>query len=171
MENGKNIWTKIDFPPSVSETAKQQENDGGASTNNDIASMKQSLSNIELDKSHKPTQKEEAADLEETKKNKKTENNGSLKEEKKTHNKQTLLSFYTKDENTDTPKLIQTQSKNLLIKYAREQIKLNNENKITYQFLIKNITTNHGIKSKYKDFKNISISTIKTKKYQEKMRW
>merc|ERR1712127_1001818 len=61
----KNIWKKIEFPPSVSETAKQQENDGGASTNNSRASMKQSLSDIELEKSHKQTQKEKAAELEE----------------------------------------------------------------------------------------------------------
>ena len=70
----KHTWTlekyleKIEFPPSVSESAKQQEKGGGASTDTDRASMKQKLSNSELDKSQKPTQKEEAADLEETKK-------------------------------------------------------------------------------------------------------
>merc|ERR1712127_1171885 len=119
-------------------------------SHHDRASRKQSLSNSELEKLIKQTQKEKVAEQEETdKKNKKTENNGSLKEEENKHNKQTLLTFYTKEENTDTPKLIQTQPKNLLIKYAREQTKLNNENKITYQILIKNITTNHGIKAKY----------------------
>ena len=93
----KNIWKKIEFPPSVSETAKQQEKGGGESTNTDRASMKQKLSNSELDKSQKPTQKEEAADVEEKKNNKTTEKNGSLKEEEKLYSKQTLLSFHTKN--------------------------------------------------------------------------
>ena len=62
----------------------------------------------------------------------------------------------------ETPNIIQTQTKNILIKFAREQIKLDNKDKLNYQTLIKNIRTNHGAKAKYKNFKNISISTRKT---------
>ena len=49
------------------------------------------------------------------------------------------------------------EANNTLVKYAKEQIAAKN-NINTYQQLIKKVTTNHGAKSKYKEFQNKTIN-------------
>ena len=53
---------------------------------------------------------------------------------------------------TTDKNIIMIETKNTVVKYAKEQIAAKN-NIHTYQQLIKNVTTNHGAKSKYKEFK------------------
>ena len=60
--------------------------------------------------------------------------------------------------------IINTQNRNTLIKFAREQIATNPLHKLTYQKLLLNISTNHGAKAKYQQYKNISVATRKKNK-------
>ena len=69
-----------------------------------------------------------------------------------------------------TPILI--EKKSTLIKFAREQIATNPKYKNTYQLLLLNMSTNHGAKSRYKEFRNISTATRKTiNKKEQRRKW
>ena len=99
-----------------------------------------------------------------------SENNGSLKSPAENtteniYNKLTLLKYHTK-KRIDSENIldIKIEKKNTLTKYAKEQIATNPEHKKIYQQLLLNISTNHGAKSKYKEFQNISIATRNKRK-------
>ena len=87
--------------------------------------------------------------------------------QKHTYNIQTLLKHRIHTQNKNETKLINTQNRNTLIKFAREHIATNTKHKTTYQQLLINISTNHGAKAKYKEFQNISTSTRKNKKERQ----
>jgi len=81
-----------------------------------------------------------------------------------TYNRNTLLRYNTRTLTKNIDKkyqVIDLQKKNTLAKFAREQIATNPKHKTTYQNLLINISTNHGAKARYKEYKNISVATRK----------